>query len=165
MNVADELEKLQRLYQSGALNEFEYATAKEKILSAPPVATPVTTSVFGTAVTNVEEQTKLWAFALHLSILAGYAVPIAGFVLPIVIWQLKKDELPGLDAHGKNAVNWLISKMIYVVICVLLMFVVIGFPLLALLGLLGIIFPIVAAIKAKNGETWKYPMAISFFMH
>lgn len=30
MNVADELEKLQRLYQSGALNEFEYATAKAK---------------------------------------------------------------------------------------------------------------------------------------
>ena len=30
------------------------------------------------------------------------------------------------------------------------------------LGVVGIIFPIIAAIKANSGEVWKYPLAISF---
>jgi len=38
---------------------------------------------------------------LHFSLLAGYVVPIAGLIAPIIIWQLKKNELPGLDEHGK----------------------------------------------------------------
>jgi uncharacterized Tic20 family protein len=42
---------------------------------------------------------------LRLSMLAGYMVPMAGLIVPIVIWQLKKAELPVLDPHGKNAVN------------------------------------------------------------
>jgi uncharacterized Tic20 family protein len=83
--------------------------------------------------------------------------------VPIVIWQLKKVELPGIDPHGKNALNWIISAIIYAVVCVILVFAVIGIPLLIALGAVGIIFPIVAGIKASQGEVWKYPMAISFF--
>ena len=89
-------------------------------------------------------------------------VPFAGLVLPIVIWQLKKAELPGIDVHGKNALNWILSKLIYMTVCVLLVFAVIGIPLLIALGVVAVIFPIIAAIKASNGEVWKYPLAITF---
>jgi uncharacterized Tic20 family protein len=41
--------------------------------------------------------------------------------------------------------------------------VLIAIPLLIALGVIGIIFSIVAAIKANNGEVWKYPLAITFF--
>jgi uncharacterized protein len=41
-----------------------------------------------------------------------------------VSWQLKKDELSGIDAHARNAVNWIISAMLYAVISVLLVFVI-----------------------------------------
>jgi uncharacterized Tic20 family protein len=95
-------------------------------------------------------------------VLAVLIVPIAGIVLPVVIWQIKKDELPGMDAHGKNALNWIISELIYLVIAIVLTFVLIGIPLLAALCIAGIAFPIVAAVKANNGEVWKYPLAIPF---
>jgi uncharacterized Tic20 family protein len=111
----------------------------------------------------MESETKQWGMILHLSMLAGYAVPYAGLIAPILIWQLKKNELPGIDIHGKNAANWIISMIIYSVVCFLLAFVVIGVPLLIILGVLGIIFPIIAGIKANNGEVWKYPGAIGFF--
>jgi uncharacterized Tic20 family protein len=88
---------------------------------------------------------------------------LGGLIVPIVIWQLKKNELPGIDAHGKNAANWIISHIIYVVLCVLLILAVIGIPLLVALGIISIIFPIVAALKANSGEVWKYPLAIPFF--
>jgi uncharacterized Tic20 family protein len=80
-----------------------------------------------------------------------------------VIWQLKKADLPGLDVHGKNAVNWIISLIIYFVVSLVLCMVGIGFVLLFALGIVGLIFPIIAAIKANDGEAWKYPMAIAFF--
>jgi uncharacterized Tic20 family protein len=112
---------------------------------------------------NSEQDTRLWAMWLHLSVLAGLLVPLAGLVAPIVIWQVKKAELPGIDIHGKIAVNWIISQIIYFIACILLIFVVIGIPLAIALGVLGLIFPIVGGIKANNGEAWPYPLSIPFF--
>ncbi|WP_437205900.1 DUF4870 domain-containing protein [Planctomicrobium sp. SH664] len=109
-----------------------------------------------------EQQVRTWAMALHLSQFAAYFVPIAGIVAPIVIWQLQKDKMPQLDPHGRNIVNWLISQFIYLAISGLLVFVLIGFPLLIVFSLLGVIFPIIGAVKAMNGEVWKYPLTIEF---
>ncbi len=103
-----------------------------------------------------------WAMILHLSVFSGYVVPIAGLIAPIVIWQIKKSEYPIIDAHGKVVMNFLISFAIYGVVGVVLTFVLIGIPLLALLGVLGIAFPIIGGIKANNGEVWRYPLTIEF---
>jgi uncharacterized protein len=106
---------------------------------------------------------KNWAMILHLSLLLNYVVPLGGIIAPIVIWQLKKNDMPGIDAHGKVVVNWIISALIYAIVCIPLFFIVIGVPLLMLLGVLSVAFPIVGAIKASNGELWKYPLSIPFF--
>lgn len=86
-----------------------------------------------------------------------------GLYLPIVLWQVKKDELPGIDAHGKVVANWLVSALIYGIVSSLLMFVLIGFPLLGLLALLAVVFPIIGAIRANEGVLWPYPLSIRFF--
>ena len=109
-----------------------------------------------------ENQTKQWGLFLHLSLLAGFIVPLAGLVTPIVIWQLKKNDLPGLDIHGKNVVNWIISDLIYMTIGSILCLVVIGIPILITLGIVSVIFPIIGGIKANNGEVWKYPLTMRF---
>jgi uncharacterized protein len=163
--LSDELQKLQQLHQSGAINDDEFALAKAKLLSGSTAAQPFVSAPSAPAWVDPEsqeKQTRQWAFLLHLSIWAGFALPIVGLAVPIAIWQLKKSELPGIDQHGKNAVNWIISKIIYAVVCVILCFVLIGIPLLMALGVVGVIFPLVAAIKANNGDVWKYPMAITF---
>ncbi len=105
---------------------------------------------------------RQWAMLLHFSLLAGFILPILGLVVPIIIWQIKKTDLPEIDAHGKIVVNWIISAIIYGVICFLLAFTFIGAPLLFVLGALCIIFPIIGGIKANNGELWKYPLSIQF---
>ena len=106
---------------------------------------------------------KQWAMILHFSVFSAYVIPIAGLVAPILIWQLKKTELPEIDSHGKVVLNWFISCIIYLVVCVILSFAMIGIPLLIVLGVLSIIFPIIGGIKANNGELWKYPISIQFF--
>ncbi|HEX4955984.1 MAG TPA: DUF4870 domain-containing protein [Thermoanaerobaculia bacterium] len=113
--------------------------------------------------TMLEQEKRQWAMFLHLSTLAGYVVPIVGLVAPILIWQLKKDQLPGLDAHGKVVANWVISSLIYLLFFGVLSIVLIGLPFLFLLLALGLIYPIIGAVKANDGEVWSYPLSLTIF--
>jgi uncharacterized Tic20 family protein len=108
-----------------------------------------------------DQEARQWAMFLHLSQLAGYIIPLLGLIAPIVIWQIKKEDYPILDEHGKVVVNWIISELIYAAIGFVLLFVVIGIPILAVLGVLAIVFPIIGGLKANNGELWHYPMTIN----
>jgi uncharacterized protein len=105
---------------------------------------------------------KQMGMFLHLSQLASLLVPVAGIVLPIVLWQTQKDKMPGLDVHGKMVANWMISSLIYAVVSVVLMFVLVGFLTILALVIMGIVFPIIGAVKANNGELWEYPLTIKF---
>jgi uncharacterized Tic20 family protein len=107
------------------------------------------------------QETRQWAMFLHLSQLAGFIVPLLGLIAPVIIWQIKKEQYPALDEHGKAVINWIISELIYGAIGFVLVFVVIGIPILAVLGVLGVVFPIIGGIKANNGELWHYPMSIN----
>jgi len=170
MNVADELNKLQELHQSGGLSDEEYARAKEAILRAaasavsppspsaslPPIPAPLSPEAR-------EQQTRQWAMFIHLGLLAGFVLPLAGLVLPIVLWQVKKNELPGVDVHGQIVCNWIISQLLYAVVGgVLCLACGIGFLILIPLAIVGIVFPIIGGIKANNGEVWPYPMSIKW---
>ena len=111
----------------------------------------------------MDKEANTWGMILHLSVFAGYVIPLAGVIAPIVIWQVKKDQLERIDEHGKNVANFMISYFIYGVIGVLLCFVLIGIPIVAILGIAGIVFPIIGAVKASSGEVWEYPLSIHFF--
>jgi uncharacterized Tic20 family protein len=107
------------------------------------------------------QSVRTWAMAIHLSQLAAYLVPVAGIAAPIVIWQLKKDQYPELDVHGRIVVNWFISVVIYAVIGALLTLVLIGIPLLMILGAVAVIYPVIGGIKASQGEVWRYPGSLT----
>lgn len=109
--------------------------------------------------TPEQKQTGMF---LHLSQLLNMVIPLAGVIVPIVIWQMKKDEAPALDAHGKMVVNWLISSLIYWIVSGVLAIVLIGFLGMLALVIMGIVFPIIGGVKANNGELWEYPLTIKF---
>ena len=107
---------------------------------------------------------KQMGLLLHLSQLANIVVPPVGIIAPIVIWQINKDKMPALDAHGKMVTNWIISSIIYWAVSFVLLFVFL-LGLIPMLGLViaGIAFPIIGALKANNnGELWEYPLTIKF---
>lgn len=107
------------------------------------------------------EQRQMGLF-LHLSQFANIIFFPLGIIAPILIWQTQKDKIRGLDAHGKMVTNWMISATIYAVASFILMFVLIGFLTILAVGVMGIVFPIIGAIKANNGELWEYPLTIKF---
>ena len=111
-------------------------------------------------VTNAEA--NQWSMFIHLSQLANFLVPLLGVVLPIVLWQVKKDEFPSSTAHAYVVINWLISALIYSIVSGILTIILIGFLGLLVVGILGIVFPIIGGIKANEGEIWEYPLTIRF---
>lgn len=109
--------------------------------------------------TNDEKQMGL---ILHLSQLANLILFPIGVIVPIVLWQTQKEKMPALDAHGKMVTNFMISMVIYGVVSFILAFVLIGFFMLLALAIIGLVFPIIGAVKANNGELWEYPLTIKF---
>ena len=97
------------------------------------------------APTIESREARQWAMFLHLSMLTSFIVPPAGLIAPIILLQVKKEQLPEIDVHGKIVVNWMLSWIIYAIISMLLVCVIIGIPLLLVLGVLWVIFPISVA--------------------
>ncbi len=159
MSVVEELEKLNNLRESGTISDEEYEKLKDSIMAK---AEP-TGQKFRQAVDGFASDTKMWGMFIHLSQLCSYLVPLAGLVVPIVLWQIKKDESEIIDRHGRIVANWLITKAILCVVFFALCFVVVGFPLIVALAVVSIIFPIIGGVKANNGEVWRYPLSIKFF--
>ncbi|WP_010180644.1 DUF4870 domain-containing protein [Aquimarina agarilytica] len=106
---------------------------------------------------------KQFCVLMHIAQFAGYVIPLAGFVLPFIMWHNFKDKNESIDQHGKNIVNWMISAVIYGALFGVLCFFLIGFPLLFVLGACATIFPILGALKANEGNFYKYPFTIEFF--
>ena len=104
----------------------------------------------------------------HLSALAGFiGIPLGNVLGPLIVWQIKKNEYLSVDVHGKASLNFQITVMIALLVTVAAMFVgmliCIGWlllPVVILIGLAGLIFPIIAGIKANNGEDYKYPWSL-----
>ena len=119
-----------------------------------------------TAVMPSREE-RQWALFAHLSALLGGLVTSHFFGLgcligPLVIWLIKKDTMPFVDDQAKEALNFNITVAIAAVVCWILVFVLIGIPLVILLGLAWLIFVIIAAIKANEGERYRYPFTLRF---
>lgn len=132
------------------------------------------------------------AFLIHISAFAGYFFPLGGVIAPLIFWQVKKDESEFLDAQGKDAVNFNLSFLLYTFLLGLALvpffFGTIfrafervdhmhsefsfsfphafgffsGISIIGLLEIIRFVFIILAAIKANNGEYYKYPFTIKF---
>lgn len=106
---------------------------------------------------------RTWAMLCHMSALVGLLGNGIGFLVgPLIVWLIKRNDHPFIDEQGKEALNFQITMFIAFIIAGVLVFVLIGFALLAILALAEVVFPIIAGIKANNGEHYRYPFAIRF---
>jgi len=106
---------------------------------------------------------RMWAMFCHLAALAGGIFPAFGNIIgPLVVWLIKKEEYPLVDDQGKESVNFQITLSIAGLILVPLCFLLIGIPLILALTVYGLVMIIIAAMKANEGERYRYPYTIRF---
>ena len=117
--------------------------------------------------TTSDERT--YALFLHLSLLLHIPLSILAIIAPLIMWNIKKAESPFLDDHGREAINFQITLIIYSILFTILAIPAglltcgIGFSLALFPYILGLIGMIKAATAANRGEFYRYPMNIRFF--
>jgi len=127
-------------------------------MSVPNDAMPPPPALAG--VPSAEE--KQWALFAHLSALVGYIIPFGSIIGPLVIWQIKKNEMPFVDDQGKEALNFQITIAIIAIVCLMLVLILIGILLLWALAIVNLVLIIIAALAANNGQAYRYPFAFRF---
>ncbi|WP_406684555.1 DUF4870 domain-containing protein [Seonamhaeicola sp. MEBiC1930] len=134
---------------------------------------------------------------IHLSTFSRFIIPLGNFIGPIILWVANKDKSEFIDNHGKQAINFQISILLYAIIIgtltipffIFKIFHGIDFidfhgfhdfhinvgkpsPLLYIGGILGafaivafileLVFIVIASLKARDGEYYRYPLTINF---
>jgi len=150
----EDLKILDELREKGSISEEEYQREKAKILNDEGSAR---NNFSGKPLFGMTE--KSYLMLMHLSQFVGIIIPLAGFIVPVLMWIANKETNANVDLHGKNILNFMISFVIYAAV---LSITVIGIPLAVLVGLLYVVFVVLASVKANNGEYWKYPFTIQF---
>ncbi len=103
---------------------------------------------------------KTMAMLAHLMSFAACFIPLGNVLGPLVIWLLKKDTSPFVDAHGKESLNFQITWMIYYMVSAVLTLVIIGIFLLLALAIAQIVLAIIAAVAANSGKSYRYPLTL-----
>jgi uncharacterized Tic20 family protein len=98
---------------------------------------------------------KIWSILSHLSWFLG--VP---FLLPLVVYLAMRGDSEYVARNAREALNFHISIVIYCLCCIPLAFVIVGIPLLIVIGLGSLVLAIVAAVKASDGECYQYPLTL-----
>ena len=137
-----------------------------------PANQPVTALPVAVPASDLSIEERQWAMMAHLSALLGYMITFGwagsagGFLGPLIVWSMKKDTMPFVDAQGKESLNFSIT--ICIAFAVLFAFGVmtlgIGFliaiPAMLAVGLYALVFTIIASIKANEGVHYRYPIAL-----
>ena len=110
---------------------------------------------------NSHKSERTWAIFCHLSSFAAFiGIPFGNILGPLVVWLIKKNEMPLVDEEGKSALNFQISMTIYTLVVLVLCLVAVGFLLIVPIILANIILVIIASVKTSNGEKFQYPCTI-----
>ncbi len=115
----------------------------------PPPQTPYTTAQPLSA-----SDEKLWSTLTHIG---GIFFSI---LAPLITYLVFKDRGAFVRHHTAQALNFQITLAIAAIVSVILFFVIIGFFLIAVVAIAGIVFPILAAVAANKGEWYRYPLTI-----
>jgi len=116
---------------------------------------------------EVPRDARTWAMLCHLSSVTGLSplLPVVGAVVgPLIIWQLKRDEFDFVDEQGRRAVNFQISMLLYALVGLFLClpFSILMPLVICAVVIIDLIFLVIAAVKANNGEHYRCPLTIRF---
>ena len=100
---------------------------------------------------------RQWAMWAHLSAILLYCTVIGGLIVPLVIWQSKKDTMPFVADQAKETLNFQITILLAPIASWMLVILLVGFLLVPIVVLLHFVLTIVAAVKSGEGVQYRYP--------
>jgi uncharacterized Tic20 family protein len=145
MDIYNDLERLKRLLDEGAITREEYEREKAHLLSSHYSVNPAGWDL------GIDE--KSFVVLMHASQF------LSSFVAPLVMWLLFREKSRSVDEAGKNILNFQMSYLLY---CLALFLSCVGTFLVPAVAILMLVFVVIAIVKALNGKSWNYPLSIRF---
>lgn len=105
---------------------------------------------------------RLWSTLIHIGGAVFLFIGGLAFLPSLIGYLVLKDRGPFVRAHTRNALNFQLTMLIAALVGFITIFILIGFLILMAVGILIIVFSIIAAVKANNGEYYSYPVTIPF---
>ena len=138
------------------MSDVNETAEKAQTENAPPPTAPIESA---TEEQVTDKNARQWAMLCHLAGLAGIVIPFVGGIIgSLVLWLLKKEEHPFIDEQGKEALNFQITLLIYIVGAAIISAGILAFPV----GIAGLVLVIMATIKANEGQHYRYPKGTNF---
>ncbi len=100
------------------------------------------------------------AILIHVFVAIGAISAGPLLLVPLILWLVNRDESAFVDDHGREAINFILSMLLFTLILVIS---IVGLVVAWVPGILMIILPIRAALIASKREYIRYPMTIRFF--
>jgi len=105
----------------------------------------------------VPSDSRGWAAAAQLIPIVGF-----GFIAPLVIWLIKRDEDAFVEYWAREALNFQLTLLIWIIIGIVTLIIIVGIFILIAVGIAALVLAIIAGVKAASGEFWRYPLTIRF---
>lgn len=105
----------------------------------------------------VPSDSRGWAAAAQLIPLIGL-----GFIAPLVIWLIKRDEDAFVEYWAREALNFQLTLLIWIIVGIVTLIIIVGIFILIAVGIGAFVLAIIAGVKAASGEFWRYPLTIRF---
>ena len=121
---------------------------------------------FGSDLVNtskIHRDEKNLAVLAHLLPLLGFLMPGLNMAIPLVIWWLKRDKSIFVEHHARESLNFQITFSLLCVLWSVLTFFLVGWlllPVVPVVLILALLFMFRAAMKAGNGEFYRYPFTV-----
>ena len=147
--------------------------------------TPMTPSDTMAGPVAAPDSERHWAASAHiaallLALMTSWMAGIAGVVGAGIVYLTKRDDSDFVAEHAREAVNFNLSMFLYACMAVAIAIALVGVTILTLgigliltvpaglllvaacagIAVLWLVCSIIAAVKAWNGERYRYPLSI-----
>ncbi|MEX2479735.1 MAG: DUF4870 domain-containing protein [Gammaproteobacteria bacterium] len=128
------------------------------VVARPIAHAPIDENVSGDRAASIRQL----AMFGHLAGLLGFVIPFASVLAPLVLWLLNRSRHPYIDEQGREAINFQLTILVYLLLAFALVLALVGLVLIPLIVLFQLIMVLVAAVRVNDGEAWRYPVTLRF---
>jgi uncharacterized protein len=128
------------------------------VVARPVPHAAIAVSVSGTEAAAVRQLAMLG----HLAGLLGFVIPFANVLAPLVLWLVNRTRHPYLDEQGREALNFQLTILVYLLLAFGLVLALVGLVMIPLIVIFQLVMVIVAAVRVNDGEAWRYPVTLRF---
>ena len=105
----------------------------------------------------VSDEERIYATWMHIAGLSGYVIPFGNFLVPLILWALKRKESHYIDQQGREVMNFQLTIVFYAIFTWILMMLIIGWVFAPVVFLLHLIGSIMGAVRTWEGKIFHYP--------